>query len=110
VAAMKMLADYLEHALQSQRMADETGDNALREKFLKQAAKTLCPGRRRSDHSGAPIGSSSPPADYRLGDRPLTFRVRSILLKKSGVAADDRERRVVGIHVVQIEAAEPAMG
>jgi hypothetical protein len=33
---MKMLAEYLEHAIQFERMAD-TEDGALKEQFLKQA-------------------------------------------------------------------------
>jgi hypothetical protein len=35
---MKMLAEYLEHALQFERWADDTKDAKLKEQFLKQAA------------------------------------------------------------------------
>jgi hypothetical protein len=34
---MKMLAEYLEHAIEFERMADKTEDGALKEQFLKQA-------------------------------------------------------------------------
>jgi hypothetical protein len=34
---MKMLAEYLEHAIEFERMADQTEDGALKEQFLKQA-------------------------------------------------------------------------
>jgi hypothetical protein len=34
---MKMLAEYLEHIIEFERMADETEDGALKEQFLKQA-------------------------------------------------------------------------
>jgi hypothetical protein len=35
---LKMIAEYLEHALQFERMASEEADAALKESLLKQAA------------------------------------------------------------------------
>jgi hypothetical protein len=39
VSFMKMIAEYLEHALQFERLANETDDVALKKQMLKQAAE-----------------------------------------------------------------------
>jgi hypothetical protein len=36
---MKMIAEYIEHALQFERWANDTKDAKLKEQFLKQAAE-----------------------------------------------------------------------
>jgi hypothetical protein len=54
---MKMLAEYLEHAIQFERMADETEDGALKEQFLKQAEEY----RKLAEKRAIQIGFRKPP-------------------------------------------------
>ena len=64
---MRMVAEYLEHVLQFERMAAEATDPTLKESFLKQAAagdvliKTC--ERTRSGWSCASTWASAPPID-----------------------------------------------
>jgi hypothetical protein len=53
---MKMLAEYLEHAIQFERMA-ETEDGALKEQFLKQAEAY----RKLAEGRAIQIGLRKPP-------------------------------------------------
>ncbi len=55
---MKILADYLEHALQFERMANETANDALKEKLLKQAADY----RKLAEKRARKLGLPPPPA------------------------------------------------
>ena len=56
-SAMKMLAEYLEHALQFERWASETDDATLKQQFLKQAAEY----RQLADERAVAIGVPKPP-------------------------------------------------
>ena len=53
---MKMLAEYLEHALQFERWAKETKDAKLKEQFLKQAAEY----RELAEERAVVIGMDKP--------------------------------------------------
>jgi hypothetical protein len=54
---IKMLAEYLEHAIEFERMADET-DGPLKEQFLKQAEAY----RKLAEKRAIQIGFRKPPA------------------------------------------------
>ncbi len=53
---MKMLAEYLEHALQFEQWAKETKDAKLKEQFLKQAAEY----RELAEERAVVIGMDKP--------------------------------------------------
>jgi hypothetical protein len=55
--AMKMIAEYLEHAIQFERMARETADPILKQEFLKQAGAY----RKMADKRAAKLGLTKPP-------------------------------------------------
>ena len=54
---MKMLAEYLEHAMTFERMAGETDDAALKKQFQKQAADY----RKLAEKRAGEIGLPKPP-------------------------------------------------
>jgi hypothetical protein len=54
---MKMLAEYLEHAIGFERMADETEDGPLKEQFQKQAEAY----RKLAEKQAIQIGFRKPP-------------------------------------------------
>lgn len=61
---MKMVAEYLEHALQFERMAAEATDPALKESFQKQAvAYRNLAGRRAAALKLLPVDRPSAPSD-----------------------------------------------
>jgi hypothetical protein len=55
---IKMLAEYLEHAIGFERMADETEDGPLKEQFQKQAEAY----RKLAEKRAIQIGFRKPPA------------------------------------------------
>jgi hypothetical protein len=55
---MKMIAQYLEHARQFERWANETKDAKLKEQFLEQAADY----RELAEERAVVIGMAKPPA------------------------------------------------
>ncbi len=62
-AAMKMIAEYLEHALQFERMASEATDLALRESFHKQALAY----RKLAAERAARLNLPTPPEPHNDG-------------------------------------------
>jgi hypothetical protein len=58
---MKMLAEYLEHAIEFERMADETAEGALKEQFLKQARAY----RKLAEKRAIEVGFRKPPPESR---------------------------------------------
>jgi hypothetical protein len=54
---MKMIAEYLEHALQFERWADESDDATLKQQFLEQAAEY----RQLAEERAVAIGIPKPP-------------------------------------------------
>ena len=54
---MKMIAEYLEHAIQFERMAAQESDASLKERLLKQAAEY----RRLAEKRAALLGLAKPP-------------------------------------------------
>ena len=57
---MKMIAEYLEHALQFERMAREATDPALKESFLKQAVAYRKLATERADRIHVQIPAQRP--------------------------------------------------
>jgi hypothetical protein len=51
---MKLIAGYLEHAIEFERMANEAEDVALKERFLKQAADYHRLAEKRALRFGMP--------------------------------------------------------
>jgi hypothetical protein len=51
---MKMIAEYLEHAMQFERMAAAEANHDLRAKFLKQAMDYRKLAEKRAEHLGLP--------------------------------------------------------
>jgi hypothetical protein len=60
-----MIAEYLEHALQFDRMATEATDSALKESLEKQAAAY----RKLAKERAARLNLPSPPAPQKLMER-----------------------------------------
>jgi hypothetical protein len=58
---MKMIAKYLEHALQFERWAGETDDATLKQQFLKQAAEY----RQLAEERAVEIGMPKPPTQSK---------------------------------------------
>jgi hypothetical protein len=58
---MKMLAEYLEHAIEFERMADQTEVGTLKEQFLKQAEAY----RKLAEKRALRIGFGKPPPQSR---------------------------------------------
>jgi hypothetical protein len=54
---MKMIAEYLEHALQFERWASETDDSSVKQQFLEQAAEY----RQLAEERAVGIGIPKPP-------------------------------------------------
>ena len=59
---MKMLAEYLEHALQFERWANDTKDAKLKGQFLKQAAEY----RELAEERAVVIGMAKPTGRVRI--------------------------------------------
>jgi hypothetical protein len=64
---MKMIAEYLEHALQFERMAAEASDPALRESLSRQALAYRKLAAERAERQGLP---RPPPPRFDHGSKP----------------------------------------
>jgi hypothetical protein len=104
---MKMLAEYLEHAIGFERMADETEDGPLKEQFQKQAEayRKLAEKRGHSDRLPQTASTIATIASEQLKPPPAAlyrhFLLGPILL---GLALDRRR-----IRVLELQLRKPAL-